>query len=133
VATLEVRHDSLVVTLASAERMAAMRRELCVPLASIASVCCEEDPWSAIRGIRATGIGLPGIAAYGVRRMTGDRPDFIAVHGRGAAVRVELGPGSHYRRLLVTVVDPGSVVAGLRTLWPQPEPAPALDPTKGPM
>jgi hypothetical protein len=113
VATLEVRQDALVVTLSGWERVAAMKREVRVPLAAVRGICSDPDPWSALRGVRAEGAGVPGMAVYGVRRMTGDRPDFAALHGRGPAVRVELTPEARYRRLLVTVADPEATVAAV--------------------
>jgi hypothetical protein len=113
-AVLEVHQDALVVTLSGWERVAAMKREVRVPLAAVRGVCADPDPWSAVRGMRVAGTGIPGVAVYGVRRMTGDRPDFAAVHGRGPAVRVELTTGARYRRLLVTVADPDATVAALR-------------------
>lgn len=102
------------VALTAAERLAAWRREIRVPLASVRAVCAEADPWSALRGIRAPGTGIPGVVAYGVRRMTGGAPDFAAVHGRGPAVRVELEPDAPYARLVVTVADVESTVAAVR-------------------
>jgi hypothetical protein len=103
-----------VVSLTAMERVAAMKREVRVPLAAVRGVCADPDPWSAVRGVRVQGTGIPGVAVYGVRRMTGDRPDFAALHGRGPAVRVELTAGARYRRLLVTVADPDATVAAVR-------------------
>lgn len=114
VAALDVRQDALVVTLTGWERLAAMRREIRVPLTAVRGVCADPDPWSALRGTRVEGTGIPGVAVYGVRRMTGDRPDFAAIHGRGTAVRVELTPGARYGRLLVSVADPEATVAAVR-------------------
>ena len=114
VATLEVHRDELVVTLSSWERVAAMRREVRVPLGAVRSICADPDPWSALRGIRAPGTGVPGVIAYGVRRLTGAAPDFAAVHGRGPAVRVDLAPEAPFSRLLVTVADARSTVEAVR-------------------
>lgn len=113
-AALELCRDALVVTLSAWERVAAMKREVRVPITAVCGVCADPDPWSAVRGVRVAGTGIPGVAVYGVRRLTGDRPDFTAVHGRGPAVRVELSPEARYRRLLVTVADPEGTVAALR-------------------
>ena len=90
-----------------------MRGDVRVPLSEVQAVTIDRDPWCALRGIRAPGTGLPGMVAYGVRRLTGDRPDFAAVHGHGPAVRVELGPRASFRRLIVTVRDPEQTVAAL--------------------
>ncbi|HEY2440544.1 MAG TPA: hypothetical protein VGI07_09950 [Solirubrobacteraceae bacterium] len=113
-AAVELRKDALVITLTALERVAAMKREVRVPLDAVRGVCADPDPWSALRGMRVEGTGIPGVAVYGVRRMTGGRPDFAALHGRGPAVRVELAAGARYRRLLVTVADPDATVAAVR-------------------
>jgi hypothetical protein len=114
VAQLQLHQDQLVVRLTAFEQLAAMRRQVRVPLGSVVSVCADSDPWSSLRGIRGPGTGIPGLVAYGVRRLTGGAPDFAAVHGRGPAVRVELAPDAPFGRLLVTVADPQSTVVALR-------------------
>ena len=78
-AAVELRKDALVITLTTLERVAAMKREVRVPLDAVRGVCADPDPWSALRGIRVEGTGIPGVAVYGVRRMTGGRPDFAAL------------------------------------------------------
>lgn len=113
-ATLEVQRDELVVRLSALEQLAAFRRQVRVPLSALETVAADPDPWSCLRGMRAPGTGIPGVVAYGVRRMTGAAPDFAAVHGRGPAVRVELAPGAAFGRLLVTVPDAQSAVAAIR-------------------
>ena len=113
-ASLEVQSEELVVRLSAVEQAAAMRREIRVPLAAIERVCTEPDPWGALRGIRAPGTGIPGVVAYGVRRVTGGAPDFAAVHGCGPAVRIDLAPGAPFGRLVVTVDDTERAVAALR-------------------
>ena len=113
-ASLEVQSEELVVRLSAVEQAAAMRREIRVPLAAIERVCAEPDPWGALRGIRAPGTGIPGVVAYGVRRVTGGAPDFAAVHGCGPAVRIDLAPGAPFGRLVVTVDDTERAVAALR-------------------
>lgn len=120
-AALEVRQDELVVILTRMERLAALRREVRVPLSAVRQVCADADPWSALRGFRAPGTGFPGFLAYGVWRMVGRRPDFAALHGRDPAVRVELDAPARYGRLVVTVAEPEQTVAALRArLAPAP-------------
>jgi hypothetical protein len=120
VASLEVQSDELVIRLSAVEQAAAMRREVRVPLAEIESVCPEPDPWGALRGVRAPGTGIPGVVAYGVRRVTGGAPDFAAVHGCGPAVRVELAPSAPFGRLVVTVDDVERTVAEVRAVVTSP-------------
>jgi hypothetical protein len=110
-ATLAIQGDELCVRLTGLERLAAMHGDVRVPQAAVSAIVVEPDPWGALRGIRAPGTGIPGVIAYGVRRATGGRPDFAAVHGRGPAIRVELGPTARFARLLVTVADPAGTVA----------------------
>lgn len=114
VAALDVQRDELVVSLSPLERVAAVRREVRVPLTALTSVEVDTAPWCAVRGIRLAGTGIPGVAVYGVRRMTGAAPDFAALHGRGPAVRIELAPGAPFARLLVTVPDAAATVAEIR-------------------
>lgn len=105
--------DDLVIALTGLERIAAFHGDVRVPRASVRTIRVEADPWCALRGIRAPGTGLPGVVAYGVRRSTGDRPDFAAVHGRGPAVRIDLEPPSRFARVLITVLDPEATVAAV--------------------
>ncbi len=113
-AELVVDGDFLAVRLSGWERAAAFHGDVAVPLAAVREIAVEPKPWSALRGIRAPGTGFPGVIAYGVRRITGDRPDFAALRGRAPAVRIELDPPARFARLLVTVPDPEATVAGLR-------------------
>jgi hypothetical protein len=113
-ASLVIEHDELVVRLSQLEQIAAVRGDLHVPLCAVRSVSAEKAPYAALRGIRAPGTCVPRTLAYGVRLLTGGRPDFAALHGRGPAVRVELAPEAAFGRLLVTVEDPGAAVAALQ-------------------
>jgi hypothetical protein len=113
-AALVVEGDELVVRMSGWERAAAFRGDVRVPLAAVRSVVLEPDPWHALRGIRAPGTGWPGVIAYGVRRITGDRPDFAAVLRRRPTVLVELDPPAEFARLLISVADGESTVAAVR-------------------
>ncbi|GAC1582394.1 MAG: hypothetical protein NVS3B18_15890 [Candidatus Dormibacteria bacterium] len=113
-AALVIRGDELVLRLTGVERLAALHGDVRVPRASVRAIGVKPDPWCALRGIRAPGTGLPGVVAYGVRRSTGDRPDFAALRGRGPAVRIELAPPCRFARLLITVPDPEATVAAVR-------------------
>ncbi|MGA9856667.1 MAG: hypothetical protein WBQ18_02325 [Solirubrobacteraceae bacterium] len=119
-ARIEVQGDDLVVSLTSLEKLAALRREVRVPLSAVSSACVDPDPWSALRGMRAPGTGIPGVVAYGLRRMTGEAPDFAAVHGRGPAVRVDLCTGAPFGRLLVTDDDPEHALGVIRARCTRP-------------
>lgn len=113
-AAFEVRENDLVVSLTPIERVAALRREVRVPVAAVERVCVDPDPWGAVRGFRIAGTGIPGVVAYGKRLVSGDRPDFAAIHGREPAVRIELAPWAPYGRLLVTVPDPAASAEAIK-------------------
>jgi hypothetical protein len=113
-AALAVEGDELVVRMSGWERAAAFHSNVRVPLAAVRSATLAPDPWRALRGIRAPGTGWPGLIAYGVRRITGDRPDFAAVLRRRPTVLIELDPPAEFARLLVSVDDGESSVAAVR-------------------
>jgi len=114
VASLVIEGNELVVTLSPVEKVGSLRGNIRVPLSAVESVVVEPDPWSALRGIRAPGTGMPGVIAYGTRRLPGVCRDFAALTGRGAAVRVDLKPDSPFGRLLVSVADPETTVASVQ-------------------
>ncbi len=113
-ASLVIDHDELVVRLSQLEQIAAFRGDLRVSLDAVQEVCVDDDPYAALRGIRAPGTGIPGRLAYGVRFLTGGRPDFAALHGSGPAVRVELAARAPFGRLLVSVDDAAATAAKLQ-------------------
>lgn len=118
---LTIDGSELVVRMSAWERMAAMRGDIRVPLSAVTAVAIEPRPWSALRGIRSPGTGWPGVIAYGVRRLTGERPDFAAILRKRPVVRVELDPPSAFAQLLISVSDGERAVelvraaAGLRS------------------
>ena len=113
-ADLIVEGDELVVSLSPLEKLAALRGNVRLPIRAVREVAVEPAPWQALRGIRAPGTGIPGVLAYSVRRRTGDRPDFAAIHGSRPAVRIELDPPADFGRVLITVDDPQAAVAAVR-------------------
>lgn len=119
-AALAAQGNELVVQMSGWERAAAFHGDVRVPLAAVRSVQAEPNPWKALRGIRAPGTGFPRVIAYGVRRITGERPDFAAVLGRRPTVLVELDPPSKFARLLVSVTDAEATVAAVRAAVSSP-------------
>jgi hypothetical protein len=107
-----VEGQDLVVALSWLEKLGAFRGNVRVPLRAVRSAEPEPDPWGGLRGIRAPGTGIPGVIALGTRRFDGGK-DFAAVRGGRPAVRVDLGDGSPFGRLVVSVDDPGSTVAAI--------------------
>lgn len=117
-AVLSIDRDQLIVELSFIERLAAFHGDVRVPLPKVSSIAVQPHPWTALRGVRAPGTGVPGVIAYGTRLVTGGAPDFAALHGRGPAVRVDLCAGAPFGRLLVTVDDPIGTVAAVQQRAP---------------
>lgn len=112
-AELIVEGDELVVHLSGWEQAAAFHGDVAVPLAAVKEVAVDPQPFSTLRGVRAPGTGFPGLIAYGVRRLTGERPDFAAILRGRPVVRIELDPPAAFSRLLVSVADAEATVTGL--------------------
>ena len=113
-AALVIEGDELVVQLSRWERLAALRRDVRLPLAAVRSAAVEGEPWRALRGIRSPGTGWPGRIAYGTWRLTGDRKDCAAMLKGRPVVRVEADPPSPFSRLLVSVPDAEATSAEVR-------------------
>jgi hypothetical protein len=111
-ASVTIEDGELVVRLSPLEKLGAFHGDVRVPLSAVQSITVEADPWGVLRGVRAPGTGVPGLVAYGVRRFPGGK-DFAAVRGRRPAVRVDLGAGAPFARLLVSVADADAEVARL--------------------
>lgn len=112
-AQVTVEGGDLVVRLSVLEKVAALHGDIRVVIGCVRSVDVEAHPWSALRGIRAPGTGIPGVIAYGTRRFSGGR-DFAAVVARRPAVRIELDGASPFARLVVSVDDSESTAAAVR-------------------
>lgn len=123
-AELRVEDEQLVVRLSAWEKMAAIRNGFSVPIDAVAGVAVEEHPFKALRGVRAPGLGIPGVAAYGTWRWAKDRKDFVALHGPGPGLRVELTDDAPFGAVVATVADPQAVAGTLRRAAGLPEPDP---------
>jgi hypothetical protein len=106
--------QELSVSLSLWERAAALRRSFAVPLSSVKAVVTLDKPWSALKGWRAPGTGLPGVIMYGTLRREGLR-DFVAVLGKRPGVCVELDPeAAGYARIVACVDDPRYTADSIR-------------------
>ena len=66
-AKLIVDGPDLVVRLSSLERLGALRGDVRVPLSTVRSAEIEPHPWTAVRGVKAAGTGIPGVIVLGTR------------------------------------------------------------------
>jgi hypothetical protein len=112
VASLRVEAGELVLTLSPVEKVEGFHGSIRVPVSSVRSVRNVDDPWTELRGMRAPGTGVPGVISVGTRRGGGIR-DFVAVHGGGPAVVVDL-EDAEFDRFVITTDDAPAVAAELR-------------------
>ena len=82
-----------------------------VPRAAVVSARIVPDGMDEVHGLRLPGTGFPGVIMVGTWRDE-ERVTFAVCHGRRPAVVVEL-TGQRYDRIVVTVENPGEVVARL--------------------
>jgi len=116
VAQLLLEGDRVVVRLSAAEKLLGLANEPSAPLAAVRSAHVARPARKAIRGFRAPGLGVPGMAWVGHWRGRGH--DFVAVYGDHAGLVVELD-GRPYARFVVSVDDPEGIVERL-TATPRP-------------
>ncbi|MGY1734352.1 hypothetical protein ACI798_22845 [Geodermatophilus sp. SYSU D01045] len=102
--------QTLRITLTPAEKVLGLLRDLEVPLSAVRSAEVVPDGLAAAHGLRAPGLGLPGVRKIGTWRRRGGKA-FVSVR-RGTAVRLEL-TGQRVDTVLVTVDDAAAVVAAL--------------------
>ena len=113
-ARLIVDGADLVVELSWLEKLGALHRDVRVPLSTVRSAEIETHPWATLRGIKVAGTGIPGVAVLGTRHFMHGK-DFTALRGGRPAVRVDLSEESPFARLVVSVTDPDSTIAEIRS------------------
>ncbi len=106
-ARLLVDGDTLVVRLSLLERLGALRGDVRVPLRAMRGIRVSDRPWEELRGVRATGTGVPRVIALGTRGGRGTR-EFAAVYRGMPGVVVELD-GAALGRLVVSTAEPSEV------------------------
>jgi hypothetical protein len=112
-ATVQLTTASLTVHLSRAERLLGLLRDLSVPLAAITEVDVVPDGVSAVRGLRAPGLGLPW-RRIGTWRRHGERT-LVSVRRGQPALRLRLA-GQHFGSVLVAVPDPDGTAAEIARL-----------------
>jgi hypothetical protein len=115
-AELQLTPTTLSVRLTRGEKIAGLLRDLTVPLSAVRAVDLVEDPVHTVQGLRAPGLGLPGLRKIGTWRRSGERA-YVCVRRNQPAVRVRL-EGQRYDKLLVGTDDAARLVGELRTHLP---------------
>ena len=109
--TLRTTDDHLEVRFTAAEKLAGLLRDVRVPLSAVRGVEVVADGLSAARGVRAPGLGLPGLRKIGTWR-TRSGKDVVAVRRGQDAVRVHLA-GQRWASLLIGTDDAAAVAASV--------------------
>jgi hypothetical protein len=87
--TIEVGDDAFRVRLSRFERLLALHGDLVVPWTAVTAVEVVPDAYAAVAGLRAPGLGLPGLRLLGTWR-TSRGPGFVDVTGHLPGVRLAL-------------------------------------------
>ncbi|MDH6134135.1 hypothetical protein P3T37_003537 [Kitasatospora sp. MAA4] len=111
---MTIDDDELVVRLARWEKVATGQADIRVPLAAVDKVAVQPDAWRALRGVRESGVLIPGALWLGVWQHAGGR-DFAAIRPkRHGVVSVDLHRPSPFARISATCEDPQQTAAALR-------------------
>jgi hypothetical protein len=110
VATLSATPQTVTVTLSRSEKILGLLRDLEVPRAAVRAVEVVPDGQSALRGLRAPGLGLPR-RKIGTWRRRGEKT-LVSVRRGQPAVRVRL-TGQRFDTLLVGADDAAAVAGRL--------------------
>jgi hypothetical protein len=114
-ATIDLTPTNLSVTFSTYEKVAGLLRDVSIPADAVASVSVEPDGIRAARGLRAPGLGVPGLRKIGTWRHRADgrtRRTVVSVRRGQPAVRIELH-GISWDQLLIGHGDARAVAAEL--------------------
>ncbi|MBY8874950.1 hypothetical protein K7640_24275 [Micromonospora sp. PLK6-60] len=111
-ATIDVGTDRIRVRLSRAEKLWALRGDLTFPRSAVREVTVEPDGLAATRGLRAPGLGLPGVRKVGTWRRRGGR-ELVSVRAGQPAVRITLD-GQWYNSVLVGADQPEDLARAVR-------------------
>jgi hypothetical protein len=107
--TVEVHEDELRLRLTRFERLLALHGDVRVPWAAVTGVEVVPDAYTAVVGLRAPGLALPGRRLLGTWR-TSRGPEFVDVTGHLPGVRIALRD-QPFVSLLVGSADAGALAA----------------------
>ncbi len=110
--TIRLDPTTVTVELTVWERIVALRGDVTVPRGDVTSVEVVPDALAAARGVRAPGLGAPGIRKVGTWRARGSRT-LVSVRRNQPAVHIRLGPSSDWDALLVGTDGAPAIVAQL--------------------
>jgi hypothetical protein len=112
--TMRVEGGALVVRFTTGEKVLGLVRDLRIPVSAVASVAAVDDGLAAAHGLRAPGLGLPGLRKLGTWRGRAGKT-LVSVRRHQPAVRVHL-TGETFATLLVGSDDAAALAAELGAL-----------------
>jgi hypothetical protein len=112
--TIIVTPDRVRIELSVREKVGGLVRDLDVPASAVRSVSVVPDGLAAARGIRAPGLGIPGVRKIGTWRRRGGKTLVSVRRGRPAVLL--LLDGARFDRVLVEVDQPQVYVDQLRAM-----------------
>ena len=110
-AHLDITDDHVDVRLTLAEKVFALRGDYRFARQDVESVQVFENGLDATEGIRAPGLGIPGLRRVGTWRSRGGK-QLVSVRRNQPAVRITLADG-RYRAVVIGVDDPAPFPAAL--------------------
>jgi hypothetical protein len=110
--TVALIPGELLVELSPAEKVAALRGDVRIPLAAIADIAVVPDALAAARGLRAPGLALPGVRKVGTWR-TRAGAEFVVARRGEAGVRLTL-TGHRLAAVLLGDEDAEGLAARIR-------------------
>ena len=102
-ATLQLTESTLSVRLTRAEKIGGLLRDVEFPRSAVRSAEVVAEPLTALKGLRAPGLALPGVRKIGTWRRQGERT-LVSIRRDQPAVRIRL-EGRRYDTLLIGADD----------------------------
>ncbi|WP_422741723.1 hypothetical protein ACN27B_25480 [Micromonospora sp. WMMD754] len=111
-ATVHLTADRIHVRLTAAEKVWALRGDLSFPRSAVRTATVVPDGLHATRGLRAPGLGVPGLRKVGTWRGAAGR-QFVSVRTGQPAVRITL-TDQRYDALLIGADDAAALAEAVR-------------------
>ena len=111
-ARIDVTDEAVVIRLSTFEKVAGLLGDQEIPLAAVTDVEVVSDPLTAMRGLRAPGLAVPGRTRIGTWR-GGGRRQMVRVRAGRQAVRIG-ADGQRFDSYLVDAYDPAAVADAIR-------------------
>jgi len=110
-ATVQLDPTTVTVRFTRTEKLAGLLRDVEFPREAVRSVEVVPDPLADVRGLRAPGLGIPGVRKVGTWRRPGERT-LVCVRRGQPAVRIRLH-GARYDTVLVGTDDAAALADAL--------------------